>query len=138
MLAIVTWMAVMRLITPQLVCLTGVSMMDIFRRNGAMASSFKVFVVPPLVQSMKCALTVWQAGLHLLVELQQWSPFVKFFGVRQTTIFCIIQLKGICLLSCNCYNTQSISGDYIFAYANKKNKKIARALMHKRGVADAQ
>lgn len=55
---------------------------------------------------------LWRGGLQLMVISQwmkKWSPVIFFFYVRQTTVFCIIQLMDVYLLSCNYYNTQSIS-----------------------------
>jgi len=50
---------------------TIICMLDRFKCNGAMANSFRVFLLSPLVQSINSALIVWPGDLQLLVELKQ-------------------------------------------------------------------
>ena len=50
---------------------TIICMLDRFKCNGAMANSFRVFVLSPFAQSRNSALIVWPGDLQLLVEWKQ-------------------------------------------------------------------
>ena len=75
-------------------------MLDRFKCNGAMANSFRVFLLSPLVQSINSALNVWPGDLQLLVELKQCANKKKS-KVHQRSLNllgCIIQVPK--LLKC--------------------------------------
>jgi len=84
--------------------------------NDVMTCSFRVFVLPRLIESKNYALIVWQGSFQLLVV---WSSLVDFFFIRQPIAFCMIRLMDVYLLSYNYYTIKRITEDHISANIGK-------------------
>ena len=76
---------------------TIICMLDRFKCNGAMANSFRVFVLSPFAQSRNSALIVWPGDLQLLVELKQCAN-KKNKKVLDLDLYCFVFAYGLLLM----------------------------------------
>jgi len=65
--------------------------------NGAMANSFRVFVLSPFAQSRNSALIVWPGDLELLVELKQCAN-KKNKKALDLDLYCFVFAYGLLLM----------------------------------------